>query len=405
MNKRTYFIYKYSFPNGKVYIGQTYKGSRRYGKVSDYIGTLVYRAMKKYPNFEKEIIEYCDESIVDSREKYWIAFYNSSHRDYGYNRDSGGNTNKRLSEDLKHQLSLSHQGMYAKPVLQFDLHGNFIKEWTSEKEVERVLGITINACCTGRQKTAGGFQWKLKEDSRIIEDIYNPIEQYGLDGTFIKEWGSISEASEQTKTSEAGIISCCKGKNKSAGGFQWKRKKDERILGKYIRLNSSTSFAKGRVPHNKGVGRKVLQYDLNGHFIKKWDCIATAQKELKVFGVSEACKSKKSFAGGFLWKYEDDKRTIEPYVRPTWTISEETKRKLSLSKKGKPNKRKGLPGMGGVKNPRATPILQYSLDGVLIKEWEYISLAAKACNIAPSTITGALKGYQKTAGGYKWKYR
>ena len=323
MKERIYFIYKYTFPNGKIYIGQTYKGSRRFGKVSDYIGTLVYRAMKKYPNYKKEIIEYCDESTVDSREKFWIAFYNSSHRDYGYNRDSGGNTNKRLSEDLKHQLSLSHQGMYAKPVLQFDLRGNLIKEWISEKEVERALGIQINPCCTGRQKTAGGFQWKLKEDTRVIEDIYDPIEQYDLDGNFIQEW----------------------------------------------------------------------------------DCVAIAQKKLKVFGISKACKNNQPFAGGFLWKYVGDDRIIEPYVKPSWKMSDEAKAKLSLSKKGKPSKRKGLPGMKGTKNPRATPILQYDLDGTFIREWEYISLAAKACNVAPSTITGVLKGYQKTAGGFKWKYK
>ncbi len=91
MTERIYFIYKYTFPNGKIYIGQTYKGSRRFGKVSEYIGTLVYRAMKKYRNFSKEIIEYCSEETVDDREKYWISFYDSSNRNKGYNRDSGGN--------------------------------------------------------------------------------------------------------------------------------------------------------------------------------------------------------------------------------------------------------------------------------------------------------------------------
>ena len=407
MKNRIYFIYKYTFPNGKVYIGQTYKGSRRFGKVSDYIGTLVYRAMKKYPNFDKEIIEYCDEDIVDSREQYWISFYNSSHRDYGYNRDSGGNANKHLSEDLKKQLSENHKGLFAKPVLQYDLHGNFIKEWSSQREILDTLGLSVNACCVGKQLTTGGYQWKNKDDSRIINDIYNPIEQYSIDGKFIKEWQSIVEASEVTKTSRTGIISCCNGKRKSAGGYQWKRKNDPKTIELYERTPSSTSFKKGQKAHNKGVGRKVCQYDLNGMFVKEWDCIATAQRELGIFGISKCCKLVNSTAGGYQWKYSDDDKTIGPYIRPKRKMSEASKQKLSNSKKGLPNKRKGLPSpkVAGSNNPRATPILQYTLDGTFLREWEYISLAASACGISPSTLTGALKGYQKSAGGYKWKYK
>ena len=49
--ERIYFIYKYTFPNGKVYIGQTYKGSGRYGNCNKYLGTLVGNTMNKYSSF------------------------------------------------------------------------------------------------------------------------------------------------------------------------------------------------------------------------------------------------------------------------------------------------------------------------------------------------------------------
>ena len=361
--------------------------------------------MKKYPKYKKEILEYCAESEVDDRERYWIDFFNSSHRDYGYNRDSGGNANKHLSEDLKKQLSANHKGLFAKPVLQYDLHGNFVKEWTSEKEVFDALGLTINACCKGRQKTSGGYQWKLKEDNRIIEDIYNPIEQYLLNGNFVKEWDSIVEASESTGISSTCIASCCTGKRKVAGGYQWKRKNDERISMPYKRKKSSTSFKKGQPAYNKGVGRKVLQYDRDGSFVKEWNCVADAQRELKVFNISKSCTVDNSLVGGYQWKYADGNKIIKPYIKKKRIMSEESKKRLSIAKKGKPTGRKGMPGMKGVSNPRSTPILQYDSNGEFIREWEYISLAAKHCGIAPSTITGALKGYQKTAGGYIWKYK
>ena len=52
-----------------------------------------------------------------------------------------------------------------KPILQYDLKGNFIKEWPSGREAYRQLGIhygSINVCCQNKTKTAGGFVWKYK---------------------------------------------------------------------------------------------------------------------------------------------------------------------------------------------------------------------------------------------------
>lgn len=53
----------------------------------------------------------------------------------------------------------------SKPVFQYDLNGNFIKEWPSTMEVERRLGFAnthISKCCLGKRNTAGGYKWKYK---------------------------------------------------------------------------------------------------------------------------------------------------------------------------------------------------------------------------------------------------
>lgn len=59
----------------------------------------------------------------------------------------------------------------SKVVLQYDLQGNFIKEYPSYREAQRQTGITtIYVACQGekrakkRQMTAGGYIWKYKED-------------------------------------------------------------------------------------------------------------------------------------------------------------------------------------------------------------------------------------------------
>ena len=51
----------------------------------------------------------------------------------------------------------------AKPVLQYDLDGNFIREWDSMADVERQTGIShtkICIVCQGKRKSTGGFIWK-----------------------------------------------------------------------------------------------------------------------------------------------------------------------------------------------------------------------------------------------------
>lgn len=72
-----------------------------------------------------------------------------------------GTRNKRVSEKMTN-------GKLSKPVLQFDLDDNFIKEWPSAKEVERQLGFfatAIGACCLNKlhNKSAYNYKWKYKE--------------------------------------------------------------------------------------------------------------------------------------------------------------------------------------------------------------------------------------------------
>ena len=53
-----------------------------------------------------------------------------------------------------------------KKVLQYDLEGNFIKEWNSAREIERALGysnVSINQCCRGKIRKSKGFIWKFKD--------------------------------------------------------------------------------------------------------------------------------------------------------------------------------------------------------------------------------------------------
>lgn len=62
-----------------------------------------------------------------------------------------GTRNQRIADKL------------SKTVLQFSKSGEFIREWPSAHEVERVLGYSqgyISNCCLKKYKSAYGFVWK-----------------------------------------------------------------------------------------------------------------------------------------------------------------------------------------------------------------------------------------------------
>ena len=59
--------------------------------------------------------------------------------------------------------------------------------------------------------------------------------------------------------------------------------------------------------------------------------------------------------------------------------------------------------INGKKN--SIPILQFSKDGTLIKEWPSLSDAYRQLGIPPSNICHCLKGRYKSAGGFVWRYK
>lgn len=80
--------------NNKCYIGQSTNIERRWAehqnKYHKYPDRALYRAFNKYglENFIFEIIEECEDTQLNDKEKYWIQYYNSYHN--GYNLTLGG---------------------------------------------------------------------------------------------------------------------------------------------------------------------------------------------------------------------------------------------------------------------------------------------------------------------------
>ena len=72
---------------------------------------------------------------------------------------------KSTSEEGKKNMSLARKDINNKPIIQYDLEGNFIKEWPSITEASNLLKINlvcISMVCSNKLKTAGNFIWKYK---------------------------------------------------------------------------------------------------------------------------------------------------------------------------------------------------------------------------------------------------
>lgn len=134
------FIYKIvNKTNGKLYIGKTEKTlalrwASHVRHYSNKVNRRLYDAMNKYgiDNFKIELVEHvADVKILNEREKYWISYYKTMDKNFGYNMTEGGdggrlspemhamigkkvsiaNKGRIASEETRKKISDAHKGM------------------------------------------------------------------------------------------------------------------------------------------------------------------------------------------------------------------------------------------------------------------------------------------------------
>lgn len=116
MSVNLWSVYKITnILNNKIYIGQSKNPQARWGchKANINKNNHLYLSMKKYGinNFTFEIIAQTKQIYnIDKLEVICIAQYNSMDRDFGYNKNSGGNANKIVSQETRLKLSKASKG-------------------------------------------------------------------------------------------------------------------------------------------------------------------------------------------------------------------------------------------------------------------------------------------------------
>jgi group I intron endonuclease len=104
---------------GKMYVGQSKRISKRFWRHKDAVKTqnpreafYLHRAMAKHgvENFKFEVLLYAkDSDYLNLMERNCISTYNTLSPN-GYNLDTGGGVEKKLSEETKQKLSIALKG-------------------------------------------------------------------------------------------------------------------------------------------------------------------------------------------------------------------------------------------------------------------------------------------------------
>lgn len=115
-------------------------------------------------------------------------------------------------------------------IIQLSLDGQYIKTYKSISEACKALnkpGRTqeIKNCLNGKYSTAFGYVWKYKDKENVVRAKKPMIIQMDIDtGLIVNKYKSVKDASVSTGISIPNINNSIRGRQKTAGGYIWKRR-------------------------------------------------------------------------------------------------------------------------------------------------------------------------------------
>jgi len=120
------------------------------------------------------------------------------------------------------------------------------------------------------------------------------------------------------------------------------------------------------------IRKPILQYSIDGTFLKEWISIKDAEDKLKIHSISSACNNRLNSVGGFVWKFKEN----ENYPK-----------NIIISKKYRKK------------------VLQFSINNEFIKEFNSIGEAESKLNINHiGKVCNEVKNHN-TAGGFIWRFK
>lgn len=182
-------------------------------------------------------------------------------------------------------------------VFQYNKDGILLNTFESASIAALKLDISRDAIVNAvfnRTTCCGYYFLRVDEDinnllnekaSKLLASV-TPVYRYLKDGTFDKEYPSISDACKDTpKANHGNVIRAIKN-NRTCGGFRWSYEKSD-IIKSYTEKSL------------KAV--KIAQYDLNHNLIKVWDSVVECKKEYP--SCQKVCRKERKSSKGFIFEY------------------------------------------------------------------------------------------------------
>lgn len=308
--------------NGMKYIGQKIYDDN--GLWKNYLGSGIYlkRAINKYgrDNFSKKIIEECDsKDELDSREIYWINYFDAvSSPDY-YNIASGGdggNTIAGFDEDRLNQLKLLHSERLKECYKKGTRSRNtklsvddilIIIQRLKNNEFDSDIAKDFNVSPRTINDVRHHRTWKEFTDGIVFDDISHrsrgrtsrKITQYSIDGKKLNTFESSGMASHFTGIDSNLILDVCSGNKKTSHGFVWRYEGD--------------AFEKFDSKNNSEI--EIDQYSKDGKYIRSYKSIMEASRHVGIHAsnIGAVLNGMAKSAGGYFWCKSTEKFEIPTY--------------------------------------------------------------------------------------------
>lgn len=183
--------------------------------------------------------------------------------------------------------------------------------------------------------------------------------------------------------------------------------------------------------------RKISQYAIDGTFIRSWNSIADAERELGLTSITACILGHSRYAGDFQWRYYTDESNISHTTLKTKSVYQfdlqgnlikvyksisEASQQFDNFQSAKQlisrcchNLRQQVYGYyWSFKNkfeynPKyhdtELPVAKYNDDGEFLESYSSVYEAAKAINMANhDNIMHCIRGYSKHCGGFRWRF-
>ena len=240
-----YIVYRHTSPSGKVYIGITCKNpEKRWRKGIGYLHNSYFlNAIKKYgwDNIKHEVLfENLNEESALAIEEDLIYYYKQLGISYNIT-NRGAKTSwagQHHTDETKQKMSSIAKELgrvpsrYAIEKSANLRRGKHLSEETklkiSEANKGKVLSeetkMKISLSKQGDKHPMWGKTHSEEAKKKISIGHSKVILQYDLDGSFIREWPSISNAAKELNIDNSAITKVCKGTLQKTKGFVFRYK-------------------------------------------------------------------------------------------------------------------------------------------------------------------------------------